>query len=197
MFDAHAPFQIDGNFGCCAGIAEMLLQSHAGFVHLLPALPSAWSEGHICGLRARGGFEIADMQWNQGQIISVKIKSTIGGNLRLRSNTPLKMADGTLLTAAAGTNPNPLNREYKMPSAIVADKSKIPSVTLPTTYVYDIPTTAGQEIELIHADASSIVMPEISGDENSDASIYNAAGIKVDNNYKGIVVSRKQKIIKK
>ena len=196
MFDAHAPFQIDGNFGCCAGIAEMLLQSHAGFVHLLPALPTEWSAGKVGGLRARGGFEITDMQWAAGQIQSVKIKSTIGGNLRLRSKTPLKKGDGTLLTAATGTNTNPLMQEYKMPSAIVVDESKIPATTLPDTYIYDIPTTAGEEIELIHNDASSVIMPAVDGIGNDDAPKYNAAGIRVNDNYKGIVISRKQKIIK-
>lgn len=95
MFDAHAPFQIDGNFGCCAGIAEMLLQSHAGFIHLLPALPAKWAKGSVTGLRARGGFEITDLSWADGNVDKVTILSTIGGNLRIRSNSPLKMADGT------------------------------------------------------------------------------------------------------
>ena len=111
LFDAHPPFQIDGNFGCTSGITEMLVQSADGDIHLLPALPDAWPSGSIKGIRARGGFEIVDMEWKATQIIKLIIKSNLGGNLRLRTPNVVKLINGVLKNAS-GNNKNPFYQLY-------------------------------------------------------------------------------------
>ncbi|GAB4017354.1 glycoside hydrolase family 95 protein [Spirosoma koreense] len=108
LFCAHPPFQIDGNFGGIAGMSEMLVQSHLNDIYLLAALPDSWRDGQVRGLHARGGFDIVSMDWQNGKISKVVIRSSLGGNCRIRVPNALKASDGAVLKPASGVNPNPI-----------------------------------------------------------------------------------------
>jgi alpha-L-fucosidase 2 len=150
LFDAHPPFQIDGNFGCTSGITEILMQSANGFLHLLPALPDVWiASGSIGGLRARGGFEIISMKWEEGKIVKVVIRSNLGGNLRLRVPNEMKLSNGNSLKKAIGENKNPFYRIEKTPAPVISPKATIMLPELKETFVYDISTQRGQFYTLI------------------------------------------------
>ena len=146
MFDAHPPFQIDGNFGFTAGVAEMLVQSHAGVLQLLSALPDSWSSGKIKGLRTRGGFSV-DLEWVNGKINKAIIMSSLGGNCRLRTSQPVSVK-GVTTKEASGENPNPLFHTINPGQPI--NKTNSPMLIMPAFNfkTIDFETEQGKSYEI-------------------------------------------------
>ena len=145
MLDAHPPFQIDGNFGCTAGIAEMLMQSQDGFIRILPALPDIWPDGRVEGLAARGGFEIS-IEWSEGNVKKLKVYSKLGGNCRLKIPNPVKADNNLILSPPGGNNPNPFYYVPEVKRPLTSDKAELHGITADKDFTYDVSTVAGETL---------------------------------------------------
>ena len=148
LLDAHPPFQIDGNFGCTAGIAEMLLQSYDGDVFILPALPDALKTGKITGLKARGGFEF-DLEWANGKLKKLTVKSALGGNCRLRLAADVVLKGNTVLRKAAGENTNTYYQVNLTKIPLISQKAALKGLQLAPTALYDVNTKVGGVYQFI------------------------------------------------
>jgi alpha-L-fucosidase 2 len=142
LLDAHPPFQIDGNFGCTSGIAEMLLQSYDGYLYILPALPDALPNGNIKGLKARGGFEI-DIEWKNSQLTKLTVKSTLGGNCRIRIAKNINLKSKTQLKNSTGENPNEYYQVNSIKTPLVSEKAELKGFPVPETQIFDFNTEKG------------------------------------------------------
>ena len=157
LWDAHSPFQIDGNFGYTSGVAEMLLQSYDGNIHLLPALPTAWKSGHIRGLKAIGDFTV-DQEWADGAFVSARIQNNQG--------QPLTFTVGMLpadMTVAAEVNG----------AAVSVTENADGSYTVPTSTAGDVITLTAMSRELVGIAATC-------SDEAVSNGYYSLSGMKLD-----------------
>ncbi len=143
LLDAHPPFQIDGNFGCTAGIAEMLLQSYDGNIYILPALPDALNEGRIAGLKARGGF-VLDIEWKNGKLTKLSIQSTLGGNCRLRLSDKVSLTGNAKLIKSAGENSNHFYQVNTIKDPRLSKEANLKGIKIPQTNLFDFNTVAGK-----------------------------------------------------
>ena len=146
LFDAHPPFQIDGNFGATAGIVEMLAQSHSGEIHLLPALPKAWPSGRMRGIRLRGGFDV-DVEWSAGALVRAELRSRLGGVARVRT-AHVVTAAGAAARPPSGANPNPFFRVHDPGEPIVNPGAPQPVSTPDNGTVVDIVMERNSRVEL-------------------------------------------------
>ncbi len=147
LLDAHPPFQIDGNFGCTSGIAEMLVQSYDGSIFLLPAWPDELPDGEVKGLVTRGGF-IIDMSWKNRKLTGLKVSSALGGNCRIRITNKSKLYfRGEPLKQAHGKNPNSFFDIDEIKKPLI--KTQNNSFEIPETTLYDISTVKGKVYEFV------------------------------------------------
>ena len=174
LFDAHSPFQIDGNYGCTSGICEMLLQSYDDVITLLPALPSAWASGSVTGLKAQGNF-IVDETWQDSKITSATITSNAGQSLRIRYDK--------------------LGNKYY----VVRLNGKIITPVF-DGILYTIPDVKeGDVVTITYVDPDGIGTVSRPFGEGAEEKLYNLAGQQVvkDNSTKGVIVKKGKKYIRK
>lgn len=142
LFDAHPPFQIDGNFGFTAGVAEMLVQSHNGYIQLLPALPDAWPSGEVKGLVARGGFVI-DLKWNEGKILKLTVLSRLGGDCRIKVPEEMTCKETDLYDSSAESGNQLLQQPILVPF-INTSGAKLADMQIDSGKTYQLGTITGK-----------------------------------------------------